>query len=212
MESVDLSVDTFPLYVAGLDEAGRGTLAGPVTAACVILKPGRIPSGLADSKQLTPARRDELYEKILTNCLASAVVSVGPRRIEKINIREAALQAMALAANRTLLRLPRGFNPKFVHLLVDGNAGLATTLSHEPIIKGDQLIQSISAASILAKVHRDKLMARLDEYYPGYGFKQHKGYGTREHLTALRNQGPSPAHRRTFAGVREYISEQLTFF
>lgn len=152
--------------------------------------------------------------EIKRNALAFAVVSVGPRRIERYNIREASLRAMVFAAERARGQLKRRGRAPVVHFLVDGNATLATTMSHEPIIKGDGLITAIAAASILAKVARDQLMQRLDSIYPGYGFAAHKGYATKEHIDAIRLKGPCRIHRRTFAGVRELCSDvaQLDLF
>jgi ribonuclease HII len=190
------------LYLAGVDEAGRGPLAGPVTAAAVVLPPGYKNSRITDSKQLSAATRDALYEEILHAALAYSCVSVGPRRIERFNIREATRLAMTLAANRVTKAL--GSAP---HLLIDGNMLLRSNHTEEAIIKGDGLLLPIGAASIVAKVTRDRLMELLEQRYPGYQLGKHKGYGTETHRQQIQLRGPCAAHRRTFAGVREYCSE-----
>ncbi|MDB5617602.1 ribonuclease HII [Tardiphaga sp.] len=178
--------------VAGCDEAGRGPLAGPVVAAAVILDPKRIPRGLDDSKRLTAERRDALFEEI---CATSsfAVAYASPARIDRDNILRASLWALARAVHA----LPEA--PK--HVFVDGRDRIDTTAECEAVIGGDGLVLSIAAASILAKVSRDRLMCRLAEDCPGYGFEIHKGYGVPQHLAALRDLGPSLHHRRLFAPV-----------
>ncbi len=191
--------------IAGIDEAGRGPLAGPVTAACVCLPEDYQNDRITDSKKLSPQTREELFPEIQREALAWAVVSVGPRRIETLNILAATKLAMRLAAERTVRRLDRRRKPLFVHLLIDGNARLETSLSHETIVKGDEKILCIGAASILAKVVRDRLMQDLCKRYPGYEFSKHKGYGTEFHRGQIQAFGPSRAHRRTFAGVAEYV-------
>lgn len=190
---------------AGLDEAGRGCLAGPVVAAAVILPAVFNLDGLADSKKLSANARERLRSAIMACAGAWSVGVVWPRRIEEINILNASLEAMARACG-TLQVAPR-------RLLIDGNkrineAVLAQFWRHKAplpaqkaIVHGDALMPAISAASILAKTYRDMLMARLERRWPGYGFAKHKGYGTREHLTALAALGPCPMHRRGFRGV-----------
>ncbi len=193
--------------VAGLDEAGCGPLAGPVTAACVVLtsQGKRIP--LNDSKKLKSSEREELFERIIRNSFAYAVVSVGPRRIETLNIREAARRALSLAAARVQRQLEtQQLSSLRIHYLIDGIVPIDPIYSQETIIKGDEFIPAIQAASIVAKVSRDRLMERLEQYYPGYGFSIHKGYGTRLHCEQIRERGPSIVHRRTFTGVKEFIS------
>jgi ribonuclease HII len=186
--------------VAGLDEAGRGPLAGPVAAAAVILDPDRLPKGLADSKVLTGDEREALYERILSRALAVAVGFSPAGEIDRINIRQATFAAMRRALHALPLRAS--------HALVDGN-DLPPTFHcpGETIIKGDATSMSIAAASIVAKVTRDRLMRRMHEAYPGYGFDRHMGYGTKAHLDAIRAHGHCAIHRVSFAPFR-----QLTLF
>jgi ribonuclease HII len=181
--------------VAGVDEAGRGPLAGPVVAAAVVLPPEIAVPGLADSKRLTAEQREAIYT-LLTGCaLAFSVAAIGPERIDRINILRATEEAMAEAL-RKLPELP-------ALALVDGLPARGLPCPHRAIVKGDTCCVSIAAASIVAKVARDRLMADLDACYPGYGFARHKGYPTPEHQDALRRLGPSPIHRRSFRPVRE---------
>ena len=179
--------------IAGIDEAGRGPLAGPVLAAAVVLDPDRPIEGLDDSKKFSPRRRGELFEIIGRRARAVAVSAAGPREIERINILRASLRAMATAVAR--LAVPVDY------LLIDGNQPLSLDLPQAPIVSGDSLCASIAAASIVAKVLRDRLMERLDRRFPHYGFARHKGYPTREHIAALRLHGPCHLHRRTYRGV-----------
>lgn len=178
--------------VAGCDEAGRGPLAGPVVAAAVVLDPKRIPKGIDDSKRLTADRREELFEEI---CATSsfAVAFASPARIDRDNILRASLWALA----RAVAALPEA--PK--HVFVDGRDRLATSCDCEAVIGGDGLVMSIAAASIIAKVTRDRLMTALALDCPGYGFESHKGYAVPEHLAALDRLGPSAHHRSFFAPV-----------
>lgn len=196
------------IFLCGVDEAGRGPLAGPVTAACVAYGAGvNVPSGVADSKQLSAKRRQALYPKIAESCSAKSVVSIGPRRIEELNIRNAAIYAMTLAVERVFRTLSAIHGSSVsVYLLIDGDIHLETEHPQESIIKGDSRLRIIGAASILAKVTRDQLMDSLAVRYPGYGFEQHKGYPTPSHREAIRLLSPSLAHRRSFAGVREHLS------
>lgn len=195
------------LFVAGIDEAGRGPLAGPVTAACVVLPPGYRNSEITDSKKLSASARDDLYPEITSSALAWCAVSVGARRIESLNIRCATQHAMRFAAERVVRMLRQRYDGVAVSpvLLIDGNMRIGTTWDEEPIIKGDGKIQAIGAASIVAKVTRDRLMQILARHYPGYEFENHKGYGTATHLERIRLSGPCRIHRRTFAGVREHL-------
>lgn len=186
--------------VAGVDEAGRGPLAGPVVAAAVVLPPGHRLDGLDDSKKLSPGRREALYRTIRQTCLTSAVAWADVAEIDTLNI----LHATMLAMRRALAGL--AIWPTSVQ--VDGNRlpplGFHERRLHgDAIVGGDGLVASISAASILAKVTRDRMMARANELYPGYGFERHKGYGTREHLDRLQALGACPLHRRSFRPVRE---------
>jgi ribonuclease HII len=178
--------------VAGCDEAGRGPLAGPVVAAAVVLDPRRIPKGIDDSKRLSAQRREELFEEI---CATSsfAVAFASPARIDRDNILRASLWALA----RSVHALPE--MPK--HVFVDGRDKLDIPSYCEAVIGGDGLVMSIAAASIIAKVTRDRLMCALAQDCPGYGFEQHKGYGVPEHLEALNRLGPTVHHRRFFAPV-----------
>ncbi|MBR0757320.1 ribonuclease HII [Bradyrhizobium jicamae] len=178
--------------IAGCDEAGRGPLAGPVVAAAVILDPNRIPKGIDDSKRLTAERREELFEEICATASYS-VVFASPARIDRDNILRASLWALARAVH-ALPEAPR-------HVFVDGRDKLATPCDCEAVIGGDGLVLSIAAASIIAKVTRDRLMCALALDCPGYGFEQHKGYAVPEHLEALDRLGPSTHHRSFFAPV-----------
>jgi ribonuclease HII len=180
--------------VAGVDEAGRGPLAGPVVAAAVILEPGGSWDGLDDSKQMTPARREELYARVLSEARAFSWSVVGPRAIDFMNIRRASLEAM----RRSLARLPLA--PALV--LVDGlDTVPGVACEQRAVVDGDAKMLSIAAASVVAKVVRDRIMERLDRVWPGYGFARHKGYGTPEHLEALERLGPCPLHRYSFGPV-----------
>lgn len=178
--------------VAGCDEAGRGPLAGPVVAAAVILDPKRIPKGIDDSKRLTKDRREELFEEICATALVSVAVAP-PSRIDRDNILRASLWALTRAV-RALPEAPK-------HVFVDGRDRLATSCECEAVIGGDGIVASIAAASIVAKVSRDRLMCRLAQDHPGYGFEQHMGYGVPAHLEALDRLGPTIHHRRFFAPV-----------
>jgi ribonuclease HII len=186
-----------PGLVAGVDEAGRGPLAGPVVAAAVILDELNPIKGLADSKVLTPARRDKLYDEIRAKALCCAIGEASVEEIDEINILQATMLAMRRAVES--LRL------KPTKVLVDGNRLPVLRVAAEAIVKGDALVPAISAASILAKVHRDRLCLQLDALHPGYGFAAHKGYATAEHLAALQRRGACIAHRRSFAPVREAL-------
>jgi len=180
--------------IAGIDEAGRGALFGPVVAAAVVLNPKRRIVGLDDSKKLTPERRAELAPRIHEHALAWAVAEIDASRIDAWNIYQASRQAM-LAALQQLSIIPD-------YLLIDAMQ-LDVLIEQKSLIKGDAKSISIAAASILAKTHRDARMNEWDVIYSGYGLAQHKGYGTPEHLEALRRLGPTPLHRNSFAPVRE---------
>lgn len=185
------------LLVAGVDEAGRGPLAGPVSAAAVILDPARPISGLGDSKKLTPARREALDLQIRERSLAWAIAWASAEEIDRINILQASLLAMQRAVAALTVRPTR--------VLVDGNRCPDVGCEAQAIIGGDGSVRSIGAASILAKVARDRLMCDLDQRFPGYGFAGHKGYPTRSHVEALQRLGPCPEHRRSFGPVRALI-------
>ena len=182
--------------IAGVDEAGRGPLAGPVFAAAVILPPSNGLPDTMDSKKLSPARREALYDQILSVAIASHVSSIENQVIDRINILQATLKAMVQAV-KNLTDTPE-------MILVDGGHTPFVDSHSRALKKGDGISQSIGAASILAKVLRDRLMAQYHEKYPQYGFARHKGYGTREHLEAIAEHGPCPIHRRSFAGVKEH--------
>ena len=184
--------------IAGVDEVGRGCLAGPVVAAAVILDPNRPIKGLRDSKKLSAKKRDELAEEIKEKALAWSVAAMGPEVIDKINILQATLQAMKAAVEK----LP--VEPDFVQ--VDGNKLPKWKWLSEAVVKGDDKVEWISAASIIAKTTRDAYMCKMAELYPQYGFEHHVGYGTAEHIKALKAYGPTPIHRKTFAPVREVIN------
>lgn len=184
--------------VAGVDEVGRGPLAGPVVAAAVILDPDNIPAGLADSKQLSAARREALHRLILETALGVGLASVSAREIDACNIRRATLLAM----QRAVAALP---NPPGL-VLVDGRDRAEVPCCCEAIVRGDASCASIAAASIVAKVTRDALMARLGLAFPVYDFGRNAGYGTLAHRTALLRHGPCPEHRFTFAPVKGRFS------
>jgi len=179
--------------MAGVDEAGRGPLAGPVVAAAVILDDGKRILGLADSKVLTPQTRDRLYDKIREKALCCAVGSASVEEIDTLNIFHATMLAMKRAVE--------GLRLKPVKVLVDGNRLPQIDILSEAIVGGDAKVKSISAASIIAKVTRDRMLADLHQQFPQYGFAAHKGYGTPEHLEALRVHGPCVHHRRNFGPV-----------
>ena len=186
-----------PGLVAGVDEAGRGPLAGPVVAAAVILNDLNPIKGLADSKILTALRREKLFDEIRAKALCCSIAEASVEEIERLNILQATLLAMRRAVEGLRLK------PKLV--LVDGNRLPVLDMRAEAIVKGDATVPAISAASILAKVHRDRWCAELDQQYPQYGFAKHKGYGTAEHLAALAAHGACPQHRKTFRPVAEVL-------
>ncbi|MCA0176298.1 MAG: ribonuclease HII [Proteobacteria bacterium] len=185
------------VLVAGVDEAGRGPLAGPVVAAAVILDPARPIAGLADSKRLSARRRERLFDLIRDQALCCCIAEASAEEIDHLNILQATLLAMQRAVAG--LRLP----PRRV--LVDGNRVPVLPMPAEAIVGGDAKVVAISAASILAKVHRDRLCETMHAAHPGYGFAAHKGYPTAAHLAALRALGATPLHRRSFAPVRAVL-------
>jgi len=185
--------------VAGVDEAGRGPLAGPVVAAAVILQPDRPINGVNDSKKLTERQRERLFDHIMADALCIGIGSCSPAEIDRINI----LQATRLAMLQAVLQLA----PQPDILLIDGITTIASPLQQQTIKQGDSRSASIAAASIIAKVTRDRLMCEYDQLYPHYGFARHKGYGSASHLTALRQHGPCPLHRTSFGGVRELVAQ-----
>lgn len=183
-------------FVAGVDEAGRGPLAGPVVAAAVILPEHFDLPGLTDSKKLSAAHRERLFRLIRTQAAVGLGIVPAPD-IDVVNILQATLRAMVLAVSR--LRLTADF------LLVDGITPVPFPLPQKTLKQGDARSLSIAAASVMAKVVRDRMMVAYDRCYPGYGFAEHKGYGSARHLEAIARLGPSPLHRRTFRGVREHL-------
>lgn len=180
-------------HVAGVDEAGRGPLAGPVVAAAVILNPERRIKGLEDSKLLTPEERESLFDQILEHAAAVGTGIVDSETIDQVNI----LEATRLAMRQALSRL----SPRPNLVLIDAVSLPGAEFPQRALVRGDRRSASIAAASIVAKVSRDRLMIEADSLFPQYGFRRHKGYPTPEHLRALRKHGPCPIHRRTFHGV-----------
>ena len=181
--------------VAGVDEAGRGALAGPLVAAAVILPPGWMPEGLRDSKLLTPLQRDRLYDEITERAVAWAVRRVTPQRLDRVGLQ----RANVIALTRAVAKLE--VEPDYV--LADGRFRLRLPVASCNVVKGDMVSSSIAAASILAKVTRDRMMVRLSRRVPGYGFAEHKGYSCPSHRRALEQLGPSEVHRRCFATVAQ---------
>jgi ribonuclease HII len=182
--------------IAGIDEAGRGPLAGPVVSAAVILPSSFRDPDVTDSKKLSPRKREQLYDRIYTHAITIGLGIVDPVEIDRINILQASLLAMAMAV--------QNLDPCPDFLLIDGTFRIDSDLPQKPIPKGDALSISIAAASIVAKVTRDRLMQGYHPYYPQFDFPQHKGYPTRAHKEAIRHFGCSPIHRKTFKGVKEY--------
>lgn len=188
-----------PGLAAGVDEAGRGPLAGPVVAAAVILNPRQGIAGLADSKKLTARRREQLFDQIQDKALCCAIGQASVEEIDRLNILQATLLAMQRAV--------AGLRLVPARVLVDGNRLPRLPMLAEAIVGGDAKVPAISAASILAKVHRDRWCEQIDAEYPQYGFAAHKGYGTAAHLAALRQHGPTPWHRRSFAPVAQALRQ-----
>ena len=184
-------------FVAGVDEAGRGPLAGPVYAAAVIFEKGTEIAGINDSKKLSEKKRELLYDVIKEKALSYAIVSVNEKEIDEINILNASLKAFSLAVEK--------LDKKPDYVLFDGNRAPDMNIPFETVVKGDAKVQAIAAASILAKVERDRYITEMDKVYPAYGFARHKGYPTKEHKEAVAKYGPSPIHRLTFRGVSEYV-------
>ncbi|WP_220802507.1 ribonuclease HII [Pseudomonas sp. NCCP-436] len=185
--------------VAGVDEVGRGPLCGPVMTAAVILDPARPIRGLNDSKKLSEARREALFEEIREKALAWCIARAEVEEIDRLNILHATMLAMQRAVEGLAV------TPKLA--LIDGNRCPKLAVPCAPVVKGDSRVPAIAAASILAKVSRDREMLELDRHYPGYGIAGHKGYPTPVHLEALRRLGPTPIHRRSFAPVRALLED-----
>jgi len=183
--------------IAGVDEVGRGPLAGPVVAAAVILPKEGMGQELFDSKQISSKKRESLYESIFSKAIGVGIGVIGQEEIDLLNILKATLKAMVLAVKN--LPLPPDF------ILIDGLQGFELPIPQKTIRKGDQLSNSIAAASIVAKVTRDRMMLDCHQVYPQYNFAKHKGYGTKEHLKAIEKFGACKLHRKTFRGVKEYL-------
>ena len=190
--------------IAGVDEAGRGPLAGPVVVAACILPPFLRIDGINDSKKLSEKKRNELYKIIIKNALAYNVVFISVEDVDTLNIYQATKKGM--------LEAIRGLKIKPDHCLIDAMPLGELEVPHTSIIHGDARCASIAAASIIAKVVRDEYMEKMDIKYPNYGFKKHKGYGTKQHLEALEANGPTPIHRKTFGPVSKFYSKQLSLF
>ena len=204
MEAADLfaALDDFPALTAGVDEVGRGPLCGDVVAAAVILDPAQPIAGLNDSKKLTEKRREALFDEICGKALAFCVARASVEEIDRLNILHASMLAMTRAVEG-LQRQGQAITPELV--LVDGNRLPRWSYRAQAIVKGDSKVAAIAAASILAKVVRDREMCELDSRYPGYGLAGHKGYPTKAHLEALRTLGVTPIHRRSYAPVRALL-------
>jgi len=183
--------------IAGIDEAGRGPLAGPVVSAAVMLPASFLTAGITDSKKLTPPKRESLFDTIYEHADSIGIGIVGPAEIDRINILEASRLAMTLAVENLTLR------PDY--LLIDGIHRIHLDLPQNPIPKGDNLSVSIASASIIAKVTRDRIMEKYHQDYPLFGFSRHKGYPTKAHKAAIQQFGCCPIHRRSFKGVKEYL-------
>jgi ribonuclease HII len=184
--------------IAGVDEAGRGPLAGPVVAAAVLLPEGLLIKGVNDSKKLSPDTRERLFDVIMASAVSVGVGMGSPELIDRINILQATRHAMLEAVTRLV--------PQPGYILIDGISTIDSPIPQKTIKKGDSLSLSIAAASIIAKVTRDRLMRELDRLHPGYGFSGHKGYGSASHMEAIRRLGPSPVHRLSFGGVKEHLT------
>lgn len=195
LASPALADEKLPLLTAGTDEAGRGPLAGPVVAAAVILGKQFDTTGLRDSKKLSQKQREKWHQLIITEAYAYSICVTDAREIDRINILQASLEAMRKAIEQIMPQ------PRLV--LVDGNQVPNLSMPMRAIVGGDDLYPAISAASVVAKVTRDQIMLKLHEEYPQYGFDKHKGYPTPQHLAALREHGPCPAHRRSFGPVKQ---------
>ena len=187
------------IIYCGVDEAGAGPLCGDVLAAAVILYPEKPIPGLTDSKKLSEKKREYLFDVIREQALGFAIARATVEEIDRINILKARMLAMTRAVE--------GLNGQCKYALIDGNRLPELQIPATAVVKGDALVSSIAAASVLAKVQRDREMLELDARYPGYGFARHKGYGTKAHLEALRTLGPCPVHRRSYAPVRSLLTE-----
>ena len=190
-------------YVAGVDEVGRGPLIGPVVTACVVLDKDFKLDGLTDSKKLTEKKREQYYEYIINNCVAYAVGECSPTEIDKYNILEATKIAMKKAIDKVNEKI------KLDYVLIDGNMKFDFSYKYESIVKGDSKSISIAAASVVAKVTRDRMLIELDKKYPEYGFKSHKGYPTKKHIEAIYKYGLIPGYRKTFKPISDILEKDL---
>ena len=188
-------------YIGGVDEVGRGPLVGPVVACCCVLPKGFILEGLTDSKKISEKKREKLAEYIKENCICDALGIVGPEEIDEINIYEASRKAMMIAINKVKEKI------NLEHVLVDAMPLPELDIDSTSIIKGDLLSISISAASVIAKVERDKMMIDLDKLYPEYGFKNHKGYPTKKHIEAINKYGIIDGYRKSYGPVKKVLGE-----
>lgn len=191
-------LESEPQYICGVDEAGRGPLCGPVSVAAVIMPKGLIIDGVNDSKKLTEKKREELFDVIIKNAISYSIVFEDEKTIDEINILNATLQAMNKAINN--------LNPKADFALIDGNRNKGIEIPNKTVVKGDSKSHSIACASILAKVARDRLLIEYDKKYPEYGFKNHKGYGTKAHYEAIEKYGILPIHRKSF--LKKYFENE----
>ncbi|MCC6931793.1 MAG: ribonuclease HII [Deltaproteobacteria bacterium] len=210
MEKLNFAKGTI---ILGVDEAGRGPLAGPVTAACVCFPEDYRNDQINDSKKLSHTKREKLYTEITANALAYSIISIGAKRIDKHNILGATKLAMLYAVKRVARQLKNihALSSSDFLVIIDGNQPIKTTLCQQSIVKGDSKVMQIAAASILAKVTRDRLMSVLDNKFPQYGFSIHKGYPTVLHLQKVAEHGPCAIHRLTFRGVREHVGRLETY-
>lgn len=190
-------------YVAGVDEVGRGPLIGPVVTACVVLDKNFKLDGLTDSKKLTEKKREQYYEYIINNCVAYAVGECSPTEIDKYNILEATKIAMKKSIDKVNEKI------KLDYVLIDGNMKFDFSYNYESIVKGDSKSISIAAASVVAKVTRDRMLIELDKKYPEYGFKSHKGYPTKKHIEAIYKYGLIPGYRKTFKPISDILEKDL---
>ena len=189
-------------YIGGVDEVGRGPLVGPVVTACVVLDESFRLDGLTDSKKLTEKKREEFYEYIINNCVAWAVGECSPEEIDKYNILEATKIAMKRAIDKVNSKL------KLDYILIDGNMKFDFDYNYQSIVKGDSKSISIAAASVVAKVTRDRMLIELDKKYPMYGFKDHKGYPTKKHIDAIMKYGLIDGYRKTFKPISEIVLQK----
>ena len=189
--------------IGGVDEVGRGPLVGPVVAACVVLPLDFKLDGLTDSKKISEKKREEYYEYIINNCVAYGIGECSPKEIDELNILEATKVAMKRAIDKVNKQI------KIDYLLIDGNMKFDFEYKYKSIVKGDYYSISISAASVIAKVYRDRMLIELDKKYPMYGYKSHKGYPTKKHLEAIKKYGLIDGYRLTYGPIKEVLNVKL---